>query len=69
MTPEQVVDLLLAALTAQARKHLPEYVKDSWTTALADVIGSGLREAWVEIIENVTVVSLVSDTAEIIDRR
>jgi len=67
-TANQIVALLLSAMEAQARKHLPSYVCESWLDALSDIIEKGLHDAFSAIIEGQTV-RLVADEAEIIDRR
>ena len=69
MSPEQVVDLLIASIEGHARKRLPSYVKASWLGAFADLIGHGLKQALVKVIEDITITRIESDTAEIIDER
>jgi len=69
MSPEQVVDLLVASIENHARKRLPSYVKASWLGAFADLIGHGLKQALVKVIEDITITRIESDTAEIIDER
>ena len=67
-TSKQIVGLLIDALQAEARKHLPGYVKDSWLTALSDVVEKGLYHAWVAIIDE-RVVRIEADTVEVVDER
>ena len=67
-TSQQIVGLLIDALQAEARKSLPSYVKDSWLTALSDVIEKGLYHAWVGIIDG-HVVRIEADTVEVVDER
>ena len=69
MSPEQVVDLLIASIENHARKHLPSYVKASWIGALADLIGHGLKKAMVTVIEDLTITQVETDVVEIVDKR
>ena len=69
MSPEQVVDVLVASIENHARQHLPSYVKSNWIGAFADLIGHGLKQALVKVIEDITITRIESDTAEIIDER
>lgn len=67
-TSQQIVGLLIDALQTEARKILPDYVKDSWLNALSDVIEKGLYHAWVGIIDG-HVVRIEADTVEVVDER
>jgi len=67
-TSQQIVGLLIDALQAEARKSLPGYVKDSWLTALSDVIEKGLYHAWIGIIEG-HVVRIETNTVDVVDER
>lgn len=69
MSPEQVVDLLIASIENHARKHLPSYVKASWIGAFADLIGHGLKKAMVSVIEDLTITQIETDVVEIVDKR
>tara|TARA_R110000824_G_scaffold189858_1_gene371286 strand:- start:1358 stop:1573 length:216 start_codon:yes stop_codon:yes gene_type:complete len=67
-TSQQIVGLLIDALQTEARKILPDYVKDSWLNALSDVIEKGLYHAWVGIIDG-HVVRIEANTVEVVDER
>ena len=69
MTPEQVVDVLIASIENHARKRLPSYVTASWMGAFADLIGHGLKQALVKVIEDITITKIETDTLVISDER
>ena len=65
----QVVAMLLSSLTEEARKTLPSYVKDSWLSALSEIVEKSLFHLWVDIISNIDKIKIEADVVEIIDER
>ena len=72
MSPDvakQVIGLMIAALEAEAKKHLPGYVQESWLSAFSNVLESGLYHVWQALLENIDTVKLEAQIVEIIDHR
>jgi hypothetical protein len=65
----QVIGLLIDALQAEAKNHLPSYVQDSWLVAMSSVLEGGLFHVWQSLLENIDTVKLEAEVVEIIDSR
>jgi len=68
-TAKQIVALLLSSLQQEARKNLPDYVRDSWLSALSEIVEKSLYHLWVNIISNIDKIKIDADVVEIIDER
>jgi len=66
---KQVVGLMIDALQAEAKNHLPTYVQDSWLDAMSSLLESGLYHVWQALLENIDTVKLEAEIVEIIDSR
>jgi hypothetical protein len=65
---KQIVGLLIDALEAEAKKHLPDFVKEQWLMALTSLIEKGLYHAWLSVIQG-QVIHIQTDILDIIDER
>ena len=66
---KQVIGLMIDALQAEAKSHLPSYVQDSWMTAMSSILEAGLYHVWQSLLENIDTVKLEAEIVEIIDSR
>jgi len=65
---KQIVGLLIDAVEAEAKKNLPDFVKEQWLMALTSLIEKGLYHAWLSIIQG-QVIHIQADIVDIIDKR
>ena len=69
VTAEELLKRLIDTAEGKAREVLPAWIQDNWLGGLSDIIEQGLRDAWLEIINEVTVVRLEADEISIEDKR
>jgi hypothetical protein len=68
VSTQQIIGLLVNAVEAEAKKHMPDWVVENWLSGFSELLEKGLTHAWSSIVEG-QLVEIVTDVAEIVDKR